>query len=41
MVKVQPWILYSKHLVMCLKVVIDMVQPWVFHDGVLPRDAFD
>jgi hypothetical protein len=30
---------------MCLRLVFDtiqyMVQPWVFHDGSLPRDAFD
>ena len=30
---------YSKHSVTCLKLVVDMVQPWAFHDGVLPRDA--
>jgi hypothetical protein len=44
MVQVQPWIPYSKHFVMCLRLVVNtvqyMVQPWVFHDGSLPRDAF-
>ena len=42
-VQVQPWIPYSKHLVMCLRLVVIivsyMVQPWVFHDGFLHRDA--
>ena len=44
MVQVQPWIPYSKHSVMCFRLDVDtiqyMVQPWVFHDGFLPRDAF-
>ena len=43
-VQIQPWIPYSKHSVMCLRLVVDivsyMVQPWVFHDEFLPRDAF-
>jgi len=43
-VQVQPWILYSKHSVMCFRLDVDtiqcMVQPWVFHCGFLPRDAF-
>jgi hypothetical protein len=34
MVHVQPWIPYSKHLVMCLRLVVDtvqyMIQFWVF-----------
>jgi hypothetical protein len=34
MVQVQPWIPYSKHLVMCLRLVVDtvqyMIQFWVF-----------
>jgi len=44
-VKVQPWITHSKHSVICLRFVVDivlyMVQCWVFHDGFLPRDAFE
>lgn len=43
-IQVQPWIPYSQHLVMYLRLVVDIVQymvpPWVFHDGSLPRDAF-
>ena len=43
-VQVQPWIPYSKHSVVCLRLVVDtiqyIVQPWVFHDGFLRRDAF-
>ena len=43
-VQIQPWIPYSKHSVMCLRLVVDivsyMVQPWVFYDEFLPRDAF-
>jgi len=43
-VQIQPWIPYSKHSVMCLRLLVDivsyMVQSWVFHDGFLPRDAF-
>jgi len=36
--------LYSKHSVVCLRLVVDtiqyMVQPWFFHDGFLPMDVF-
>ena len=43
-VQIQPWIPYSKHSVMCLRLVVDIVsymaQPWVFYDEFLPRDAF-
>jgi len=43
-VQVQPWIPYSKHSVMCLRLVVDtvqyIVQPWVLHDGFLHRGAF-
>ena len=43
-IQVQPWIPCSKHSVMYLRLVVDIVQymvpPWVFHDGSLPRDAF-
>ena len=44
-VHVQPWIPYSKYSIMSLRLIIDtvqyMVQPWVFHDEFLLRNAFD
>jgi hypothetical protein len=44
-VHVQPWIPYSKYSIMSLRLIVDtvqyMVQPWVFHDEFLLRNAFD
>jgi hypothetical protein len=43
-VQVQPWNFYSEYLVMCFRLIIDMVlymvEPWVFHDEILFKDAF-
>ena len=43
-VKVQPSIPYSKHSIVCLRLVVDIIQfmdqPWFFHDGFLPMDVF-